>query len=86
MDKTLFVTFVAAFLVRDVVMEIYFAVRDELAARKRIRIMDKFMKEFEKASDKDRKVAKKKAIADVGYKTGKTSHEKSLNKKGFQSK
>jgi hypothetical protein len=77
MDKTLFITFVAAFLTRDVVMEIYFALRDELTSRKRIRIMDKFMKEFEQSVDKKAKAATKKKV----------DHNKSiLNKKGFQSK
>jgi hypothetical protein len=77
MDKTLFITFVAAFLTRDVVMEIYFALRDELTSRKRIRIMDKFMKEFEQSVDKKAKATTKKKV----------DHNKSiLNKKGFQSK
>ena len=77
MDKTLFITFVTAFLTRDVVMEIYFAIRDELATRKRIRIMDKFMKEFEESVDKKAKVSTKKKV----------EHNKSIvNRKGFQSK
>jgi hypothetical protein len=77
MDKTLFITFVVAFLTRDVVMEIYFAIRDELASRKRLRIMDKFMKEFEESVEKKTKVATKKKV----------EHNKSIvNRKGFQSK
>ena len=77
MDKTLFITFFVAFLTRDAIMEIYFAIRDEITARKRINLMDKFMSEFEEISDRKKNVPKKRPIV---------THDKSLNKKGFQSK
>ena len=77
MDKTLFITFLVAFLTRDAVMEIYFAIRDELASRKRINLMEKFMSEFEESANRKAKASTKKKV----------EHNKSiLSKKGFQSK